>query len=360
MKILHVVPDLSINSGVSRFVYDLSKEQRVQGHNVHCIYFEQQEISYVLDLKDVGVATIFVPKNKWLRYDFSLVIKIIPYLGKYDVVHVHLFPLLYYVALAKRISGCHTRLIYTEHATENNRQGKFWLQSIERFMYRQYDHVVAISEAVESYLHRFVDNHLNTIVISNGIKVSDYTHACAADRKQFSIPLTAKLLVQVARFAPPKNQTAVMKALVRLPLDYHVLFVGSGKDLLLHQQLAKNLGIEDRCHFAGIRRDIASILKMADIVVLSTHFEGFGLAAVEGMAAGKPVVASDVPGLSEVVRGAGILFPDNNVEALAGIVLELGENEVYRSEITRKCIQRAADYDVSVMVDEYTKVYGKQ
>ena len=69
--------------------------------------------------------------------------------------------------------------------------------------------------------------------------------------------------------------------------------------------------------FLSVREDAISILKASDIVVMSSNFEGFGLAAVEGMAAGKPVIASDVEGLSNIVEGAGLLFEPHNEKDLA-------------------------------------------
>ena len=79
--------------------------------------------------------------------------------------------------------------------------------------------------------------------------------------------------------------------------------------------MAQSLGIAERVTFLGWRSDVASVLKASDIYVHSTDAEGFGIAACEAMAAGLPVVASDVPGLAQIVKGAGILFPAGDDKA---------------------------------------------
>ena len=83
------------------------------------------------------------------------------------------------------------------------------------------------------------------------------------------------------------------------------------------ESLAKDLKVEERAHFLGKREDIPSLLAAADIVVMPSLWEGFGLSAVEGMAAHKPVYASNVAGLAQVVEDESLLFPVNDIETMA-------------------------------------------
>ena len=108
----------------------------------------------------------------------------------------------------------------------------------------------------------------------------------------------------------------------------------------------------------GIRNDIPQLLKASDIVVMSSHWEGFGLAAVEGMAAGKPVLASDVDGLAQVVEGAGILFPQGDAETLAGMIQNLMKDHLYYQQVAERCLQRASDYDIQRTVNGYEEIYN--
>ena len=117
--------------------------------------------------------------------------------------------------------------------------------------------------------------------------------------------------------------------------------------------------MKERVHFLGLRTDVPSVLKAADYIVLASHYEGLSLSSVEGMAAGKPFIASDVPGLREVVGGAGLLFQEENAEELAEKILELDNNQTLYHEVADRCHQRAMQYDISSMIKGYKKVYDQ-
>ena len=93
-------------------------------------------------------------------------------------------------------------------------------------------------------------------------------------------------------------------------------------------------------------------------MICSSEYEGLSLASVEGMAAGKPVVASDVPGLAEVVGGAGILFPQGDEKALASAILRLAEDENLYAETAAACSRRAQDFDIWETCDAYLNIYA--
>lgn len=124
-----------------------------------------------------------------------------------------------------------------------------------------------------------------------------------------------------------------------------------------YQKLAQYYNLSKRILFLSVREDAISILKASDIVVMSSNFEGFGLAAVEGMAAGKPVIASDVEGLSNIVEGAGLLFEPHNEKDLAAKIRLLMEDQLFYKSVSEKCKQRSEKYDVSVMGNRYNQLY---
>ena len=106
-----------------------------------------------------------------------------------------------------------------------------------------------------------------------------------------------------------------------------------------------------------MRSDVPSLLKAADIFVMSSHFEGFGLAAVEGMAAGKPVIASNVEGLNEVVEGAGLLFTPCDEKDLAVSILRLSQDSGYYKKVADACKERSRLFDIRRMAESYTLLY---
>ena len=99
------------------------------------------------------------------------------------------------------------------------------------------------------------------------------------------------------------------------------------------------------------------MLKSADVVVMSSHWEGLSLSNIEGMSSGRPFVASDVDGLREVTKGYGVLFPHGDAEALAAIIRQLHDDKAYYDQIADKCYQRAMMFDINKMVDGYESVY---
>ena len=105
------------------------------------------------------------------------------------------------------------------------------------------------------------------------------------------------------------------------------------------------------------RTDVSRLLKSVEISVVSSHWEGFGLAAVEGMAVGKPVIASNVEGLCGVVNGAGILFEKGNEIELAEKIKALLSDEKYYEKVGRACLERAKEYDIIFMVDQHVELY---
>lgn len=134
-------------------------------------------------------------------------------------------------------------------------------------------------------------------------------------------------------------------------------FAGDGWMLESCKLMAEQMGVIQKIHFWGIRSDIPESIKMSDICILSSKWEGFGLSAVEYMAAGKPVIASNVDGLCEIVRGAGLLFSCGNEAELQTKIELIINNLGLRRNIAEQCKRRAAQYGMSLMTKSYLSLY---
>ena len=356
MKILQVITSLR-TGGAEKLIVDMVPLYLEQGHQVDVLLFDGAETPFKKQLRDKGV-TIYQLGEGGSVYNPLYIFKLIPFLREYDIVHTHNTACQYYVALAKWLSGYQVKLVTTEHSTNNRRRSHWFFKYIDRFVYGQYDILVAISEKAGNFLSDYLWGKKVEVVL-NGVDVFSFQQASPINRESIGVKGQKVLITMVARFAEAKDQKTLIRAMALLPSDFTLLLVGGG-DLKKKKQcelLVDDLNLVGKVIFGGIRNDIPNILKASDIIIQSSHWEGFGLAAVEGMAAGKPVIASDVPGLAQVVDGFGILFPHGDAKALADIILHLHEDPVYYQQIADRCLHRAAEFDIHKTVDQYLQLY---
>lgn len=196
-------------------------------------------------------------------------------------------------------------------------------------------------------------------VIHNGIDLTKFNNALPYKKQELAsnIDEDIKIITMVARFSDQKDQPTLIRAMKNLNSDIHLILVGEGPLMEGCKKLALKLGLSDRVHFFGYRQDVERIMKTSDIIVLSSNWEGFGLAAVEGMAAGKPVIASNVDGLREVVGDAGIIFEKGNHDELSKIINELLLDKSLYEKIVERGLYRANDYDIENNVHALIKLY---
>ena len=358
MKILHIIDSLT-TGGAERLVSDLAPLQRARGNDVVVLALCGGNTPFRKILDDAGIRVFDFGANANL-YSPLNIFRIIPFLKKYDIVHAHLFPAQYWVALAKVFSFSKTPLVTTEHSTYNRRRDLAGARVFDRWIYRRYAKIFGISEKTTEALKKHLgDENAPVFTVSNGADIEKIKRVNAVPRNEIVPETCATFLMQVAGFREAKDQDTVIRALKILPGNVFVAFVGDGVRRAECERLATALGVRERVRFLGVRADVPALLKAADIVVMSSRWEGFGLAAVEGMAAGKPTVASNVPGLAEVVGGAGILFPSSDEKALAKEILKLSGDRVFYEEIAARCSRRANDFDIRKMSDAYCAAYEK-
>ncbi|MCB0443974.1 MAG: glycosyltransferase, partial [Flavobacterium sp.] len=113
----------------------------------------------------------------------------------------------------------------------------------------------------------------------------------------------------------------------------------------------------DRVMFLGFRNDIPELLKSSDIIILSSRYEGLSLASIEGLSSGKPLIASDAPGISNIVGNAGILFPIGNHKRLASEIEKLLQDKDYYESVVNRSVKKAEEFDIKNMVLKYKKLY---
>lgn len=344
MKILHVITSLEIG-GAQRLLSDLLPLQ-AKTEDVTLLIYERKENDFTRKIEDAGIKILSLDEHNF--HNPGVVLKMRKIFKDNDVVHAHLFPTVWWASLAAR--GLNVKMVYTEHSTSNSRRGKWYLRPIEQFMYGRYDKIISISQqtqdALTSWLCAYDDRF---VVICNGVDTARF----ASVKK----PVVPKSLIMVSRFATSKDQETVIRAMKDINPEATLRFVGDGENLEHCKLVAAELGLLDRIKFLGSRSDVAELVAESYIGIQSSNWEGFGLTAVEIMSCGKPVIATNVDGLKQVVEGAGEVFSVGNANELAVRVNALLKDETHYQSCAEACKKRAAQYDISVMSDGYLNVY---
>jgi glycosyltransferase involved in cell wall biosynthesis len=293
---------------------------------------------------DTGILDVYSPRQ---------IFPLAKHFRGFDLIHVHLFPAQLWVAVAARPSG--TPLVTTEHSTWNARR-HWWFRPVDAFMYSRYAQIACISEAAAAELGRWCPSvkHKSRIV-PNGIVLERFRDATPAALA----PVREGMLraVFVGRLDPLKDHSTLLHALAHAP-RIHLLLLGDGPLRNSVENLARELGVADRVTFMGFRTDVPQILKACDIYVHSSIAEGFGIAACEAMAAGLPVIATDIPGLAELVKGTGMLTLPGDSEGLARALNELSDSAEKRARMSEASRLRARDFSIDRTVDGYLQMYA--
>lgn len=355
MKILQIITSLRIG-GAEKLITDMVPLFIKKGHTVDVLLFDGIETSLKQQLLNQNIKIISLGVNT-LVYNPLLIFKLIPIIKQYDIVHTHNTACQYFTALAKLISHAKTKLVTTEHSSNNRRRSIPFFRFIDKLIYHQYDAIIPISKQACENLKKSIGNLSTIHIIPNGISVKSYAQANALNRKDISLSESDFLITMVAGFRTAKDQDTIIRSLKYLPSTCKLLLVGDGERRKILEDLAISENIKDRVIFLGIRSDIPAILKTSDLVIMSSHWEGLSLSSLEGMSSGKPFIASDVDGLHEVVNGYGILFPEGNDKVLSEIILKLMSDKTLYTNIAQKCQKRAEEFDIEKTTSSYLAIY---
>ncbi len=353
MKILHVITSL-YTGGAERLMVDLLPTLRNdEDFQVDLLLINGVETPFKKALKQAGIKVCALSMTNDV-YNLRNIFRFRRFLAHndYDIIHTHNTACQLFVPIAKSLTRNKAKLVTTEHNTTNHRRTKWWLKPLDKWMYRKYAAIVCISDLTRHNLEQYLGTDWPMHTIYNGV-----------DTKRFARPVKDIsgqqdfVVTMVAAFRPQKDQDTLIRAFTHLEPNFRLQLVGGGQRGEELKALCRELGLEDRVQFLGVRMDVPDIMEQSDVIVLSSHWEGFGLAAVEGMASGRPMVATDGDGLRDIVGGAGVLFQPGDDQELASAIKRLCETPDYYRQVALACQERAQHYDISVMADGYSNLY---
>jgi L-malate glycosyltransferase len=318
---------------------ELGIELAAIGHQVHFITYSQP---FRLTGREQGIFYHEVPVSnyplfEYPPYDLALASRTAEVAEYYnlDLLHVHYaIPHSVSALLARQmlaVRGRHLPFVTTLHGTDITLVGldRSYLP-ITRFAIEQSDGVTSISHYLRERTVKEFKIKREIEVISNFVNCDFYLplspEVRAEKRKRYAAP-DEKILIHLSNFRPVKrvSDTIEIFAHVVEKVHAHLLLVGDGPDRSAAEWLAHKKGIQDRVHFLGKQESVNELLPLADLMLMPSELESFGLAALEAMACRVPTIATDVGGVPELIEDGvdGRLFPVGDVDAMADAATEL-------------------------------------
>lgn len=289
--------------------------------------------------------------------------------GRYHIVHTHTTKAGILGRLAAKAAGVPV-IVHTPHGHAFHdylgARGSEALKWVERGLARITDRIICLTPAERDDHVRFRIGPAESFeVIHSGVDLDRFRHARVDPvgfRRALGIPPSGPLVVCVARLVAVKGVEYLLEAvpLVRAAVPgATVVFVGDGVLRPVMERRAAALVPDGAVVFLGLRSDVPEILQLSDVAVLPSLNEGMGRAAVEALAAGRPVVASRVSGIQDiVVHGeTGFLVPPADPRALADAVLRVLATPGLAQTMGARAAQSVAAYGIETMIDGIDRLY---
>lgn len=351
---------------------ELGKNLAKRGHQIHFISsslpFRLSHVAGNIFFHEVNVQSY--PLFESPPYTLSLTSKMVD-IAKHaglDLLHVHYaIPHATSAVMARQILASENvslPVVTTLHGTDITLIGQDpSFAPVVTWSINESDGVTAVSDYLrqETYDHFGVTNGIE--VIPNFIDTDRFHRQNKQHFKQALCPNGEKVIVHVSNFRPVKNTKQVVEIFHRVRnghSDVKLLLVGDGPERVPTERKARELGVYDDIRFLGKQDPIEEILSIADVFLMPSESETFGLAALEAMACRVPTVVSDVGGLPELVNDGetGFLCPVNDVDAFTNRTRALLSDEDLHARMAKNARLRAVDtFDIGKVVPSYERYY---
>jgi len=281
-----------------------------------------------------------------------------------DILFSTLIQVNFAVWLGKKISRSKAKLILRETTYRKKGINTTPIQQlIYRTIYRQADGVIGLSEGVANHMiesYRLDNSKVTTIynpIDINDIKDKSELECIDSYNKKFK-------LISCGRLAKEKDYPTLIKALYMLKQngysDFELFILGEGTEKKQLETMVDNFGLNDHIKFIGFKENPYSYMRQADILILSSLWEGFGHVIVEAMACWTAVISSDCPsGPREIITDNvnGLLFKTGDEEDLAEKIISLINNTEHRKSIVLNGLNRSMDFEISKVNYQYEELF---
>jgi L-malate glycosyltransferase len=354
---------------------ELGIELAARGHEIHFITYSQpfRLTGREANIHFHEVAVTNYPLFEHPPYDLALATRMAEVAEFYslDLLHVHyaiphsVSALLARQMLASR--GKHLPFITTLHGTDITLVGldRSYLP-ITRFGIEQSDGVTAISSYLRDRTREAFGITSEIEVIRNFVNCDVYVRDPAlvdAMRGRYATP-GERLLVHLSNFRPVKRIRDVVEVFARVAREVsaRLMLIGDGPDRSVAEYLARQHKIQDHIHFIGKQDNVNELLPLADLMLMPSEMESFGLAALEAMACGVPTIATDVGGVPELIENGrnGLLFGVGDVDSMAAAAIDLLRDETRLRQMAEAGRKTAQDhFCASRVIPLYEEYYDR-
>jgi N-acetyl-alpha-D-glucosaminyl L-malate synthase BshA len=351
---------------------ELGKALAQKGHQVHFITY-QQPVRLNGFIPNIFYHEVHVPSYPlfdYPPYETALASTMVDVIAnnQLDLLHVHYaIPHASAAYMAKQIlkkQGKNIPVITTLHGTDITLVGRDKTYApVVTFSINESDAITAVSQNLREETYKWFRIEKDIEVISNFVDVARFQRKPIDAFKKMIAPHGERVLMHASNFRRLKRIPDVIKIFkeVNDVIPSRLMLVGDGPERPAAEELSRELNLCDEVRFVGKQEQMEDILAIADLFLLPSEYESFGLAALEAMAAGVPVITSNAGGLKEImVEGeTGYMADVGDVKTMSRLALSILQNDTVLNEFKTKAAAHARRYDIGHIIPLYEKLYQR-
>lgn len=365
IRVLHLTSSPHRIGGAEKLLLDMARHYDLSRFDVwHCNLFDQAKTkrSVSAALRATGLPYLIINEDRWYHIP-AIVGKLLAAIRreKFDVLHLHMVHATIIGALAGFLSQAVVVVVskhYSYRALSNS-----ILRLADQFFTNRSDTVVAVSRFVHEDIVDKGADLAKTKIIYNGIDVDAFDRMASGPFEQLSPSGEYLLIGCVGNLNEIKGHeylVGAMPGIIKIFPAARLILIGEGTERARLRELAERLGVQDVIRMPGYAANVPSVMRQFDVYVQPSLQESFGLVLLEAMAAGLPIVASDVDGIPEIVLAGvtGFRVPPRDSAAIAAAVCALLGSSEERAQIGRAGRARVIEeFDIKKTVRSYEQLY---
>ncbi len=351
---------------------ELGKALAQKGHHVHFITYQQpvRLNGFIPNIFYHEVQVPTYPLFDYPPYETALASAMVDVIknNDLDLLHVHYaIPHASAAYMAKKIlenEGKNIPVITTLHGTDITLVGRDKTYApVVAFSINQSDAITAVSENLRDETYKIFKIEKEIEVIYNFVDVARFTRKPIDAFKKVIAPNGERILLHASNFRKIKRVQDVVKIFheVHKELPSKLLFVGDGPERQMAEELSRTLGVCDDVRFVGKQEQMEDILAIADLFLLTSDYESFGLAALEAMASGVPVISTNAGGLKEImIQGhTGFMADIGDTGSMSKFALDILRNNDDLVKFKANASEHARKFDISNIIPIYEELYER-